>query len=414
MPAEPSRAEFKYFIERQKEEIRTLTEVSRLLTTAADAQEVIQRVARYLHQVFPVSLCGILLLDQKALLLFQFSKISPPDASSAIGQICSRADKDFPSPLQPGELKQRMEDLSGGPGLRSEAAGFLRSSTFAPMVFNGKPMGRLALFSAKPNAFSKEDEHVLAVVAEQLAAVLHAALLMDELRQADLMKDELLAVISHELRIPLTTIQEGTRLLTEGALGAVSPEQQDFLKTVLRNSERLQGLIEEVELASKLITGRISYSFDAVPLAEMLQQVAERFLPVAQSKGVLFSLDSSGPAVPLWADGKRLPQALEHLVENAVQATAQGGTVTLGASDSSDHVVIRVTDTGQGIPAEMMPKLFSKFFTVGGISDRKTGGLGLGLFTAKKIIEAHQGQLQMESQAGQGTRVTVRLPRPPR
>lgn len=340
MQGEPSRAKLKYLIERQREEIRTVVEISQLLSVTTDSQEVIRRVATYLNRTFPLALCGVLLTEQRVLRLIQFAKVAQVDTASAIQQICTETGKDFPQPLREDDFERILEDQSSPPALWAQAAAvYLRSNYFAPMVFNGKPMGRLALFSTKADSFSKEDQHILDIVAEQLASVLHNALLMDELKRADQMKNDLLAIISHELRIPLTTLQEGSSLLLEGVLGPLSEKQTDFLKTIQRNGWRLQGLIEEVELAARLINGRISYTFDEVDLCAVVKDALEALRPMAQAKGVTLSATGADRTIPCQADAKRIGQALGQLLENSVQATPEGGGGT--ASPGADNAECR-------------------------------------------------------------------------
>ncbi len=412
MLSDPTRAELKYLVERQREEIKTINEVGRLLSTSTDPQEIVRRVASYLKQTFPLALCGVLFLEQRILQVIQFTKIAQVDASAAIREICTKTGDGFPEPLKEKEISVNVEDQSAAPGQWAQASiGYLRSSQFAPLAFNGKPIGRLAVFSAKEGALTKEDRHVIDIVSDQLASALHNAFLLDELRRADRLKNDLLAVISHELRIPLTAIQEGSSLLMEGALGPLNAEQADFLATVHKNSLRLQGLIENVELASQLITNKISYAFKTVDASALLKEMGADFLPVAQSKGVALTLSEGSRPIICEADAKRLHQALAQLVKNAIQATPQGGKISAIASENAPGVEILVTDTGTGISPEELPQLLGQFSMTGGVNDRKTGGLGLGLFIAQKIIAGHGGTLELQSQLGTGTKVTISLPK---
>lgn len=408
---EPSRAEFKYLLERQREEIKTINEVGRLLRTTNDPQELVRLVASYLRQTFPLVLCGVLLLDQKILQIIQFAKIAQVDEALAIRELCTKTGTGFPAPQKEEEFTRSVEDRSGDPGQWTQAsAAYLRSSHFVPLSFNGKTMGRLGLFTPKEHAFSEEDQHVFDIVADQLAAALHNAFLLEELRRADRLKNELLAVISHELRIPLTAIQQGSSLLLEGVLGSLTDEQGDFLRTVQKNAQRLQALIEKVELCSHLIVGEIRYQFSPAELAEILKGLQDSFLPLAEQRKVTLTLTGTGRGTCA-VDAKRLGQALAQLVENAIQATPEGGHVSGGCSETPSSVEIQILDTGKGIPPEEIPQQFGQFFSVGGVNERKTGGLGLGLFVAKKILDAHHGTFRIESQVGKGTRITVAIPK---
>ena len=411
MPGEPSRAEFKYLVERQREELKTVNEVGRLLRTTNDPQELVRLVASYLRQTFPLVLCGVLLLDEKVLQLIHFAKIAQVDAANAVRELCAKTGEGFSLPLKEEEFTRTEEDRSSEPGHWAQSSvAYLRSSHFVPLTFNGKTMGRLGLYTPKESAFTQEDQHVFAIVADQLAAALHNAFLLEELRRADKMKNELLAVISHELRIPLTAIQEGTSLLLEGVLGGINEEQGDFLKTVQKNAKRLQGLIEKVELASHLIAGKVTYQFAQADAGEVLRQAGESYRPLAEQRKVALDLAGAGRG-SCAADAKRLGQALAQLLENAIQATPEGGKVGAACSKTPTGVEIQIADTGKGIPPEEMPKQFGQFFSVGGVNERKTGGMGLGLFMAKRILDAHHGAFRLESEPGKGTRAIVQLPK---
>ena len=411
MLTEPSRAELKYFVERQREEIRTINEVGRLLRTASNAEEIDRRVVSYLKQTFPLALCGILLVESRILRLFRFTRVAQADMKEAIRELCAKTGKGFSEPLKEDALTISIEDESG-PGQWAEgSAGYLRSNHLSALLFNEKPLGRLAVFSVKADGFSQEDRHVIDIVADQLAAALHNAFLLEELRRIDRMKTDLLAIISHELKIPLTAIQEGTSLLVDGVVGELVGEQKDFIQTVHRNALRLQRLIEKVDLAGGILAGKISYRMEQADFLEVLKKVESGLASLAQSKGVDLSLAEKNRTMTLAGDARRLVQAVWELVENALQATPQGGSVTATLSEEANDLRLELADTGPGLSPEALSRGFGQFSMIGGINDRKTGGLGLGLFLAQKVVEAHQGRLEIQGEAGKGTRVIVRLPK---
>lgn len=414
MPTEISRAELKYLVERQREEIRAINEVGRIIASSTEPEEIVGGVASYLNRTFSLALCGVLLLEQRFLLGIQFVKIASVDAAAAIREFFATPIEGFPQPLKEESFSKRLDDRSSGPSPWARAGGgYLRSRHGATLTFNDKPIGRLAVFSAKADAFSKEDRHVIDIVANQLAAALHNALLVDKLQRTDRMKNELLAVLSHELKTPLTVIQEASSLLLEGTLGSLSVEQSDFLRTAQKNGLRLQGIIEEVELAAQLITGKIPYRFEETNLEKLLKELEATWRPLAEARGVELSFTRSGRPFCL-ADPRCLSQALGQLVENAIQACSEQEKVSLAVSETPEGPEIQITDGGKGIPDEELPNLFERFHSVGGINDRKTGGLGLGLFLAQRIVAGHGGEISVESQAGQGTQVRIRLPRNPK
>jgi len=223
--------------------------------------------------------------------------------------------------------------------------------------------------------------------------------------EAERLKQELLDVLSHELRIPMTSIQEGVRLLSDGAVGNPTPEQTDVLNTVAGDIERLATLSDKALLATQIISKTLAYQFQALDGRDLLTRVLERYQPKAQARGVRLEVAAGEEPVPGVGDPKRLLGAFGELTENAIQATPKDGTVTLSVASTPDGWQVTVQDTGLGIPERALTTLFKRFGWIGGVDERRPGGVGLGLFIARSIIESHQGTLSAASAIGQGTRM---------
>ena len=408
---ELTQAEFKYLVQRQREEIKTITDVGRLLSSAADPQELIRLVASYLKQAFPIALCGMLLTEQRTLRLIQFAKASQMDLENAARAIRETANQRLAKPLKTEELRHMFDDQSGIAGQGAHAPfSYLRSSHSASLLFDGQTIGLLSVFSGKPDAFTSDDRHVIDIVADQLGAGLRNTFLLDELKRAGELKNQLLNVISHELRIPLATIKEGLSLLGDSSLGPTTADQRDFLHTVTDNAERLERLVEKVVLTTQIVTGQLAYTLQEMDLGVALAELVEQARPLAEAKQVRLERSQAASAMTAPGDAKRLKQALANLIENAIHATAEGGRVRVTCSATAADVAVEIADTGSGIPAEELPAIFDPFRLIGGIDNRKTGGLGLGLFIAKAIVEGHRGTIHLESELGRGTRVAIHLP----
>jgi signal transduction histidine kinase len=228
-------------------------------------------------------------------------------------------------------------------------------------------------------------------------------------RQAEGVKEQLLDVLTHELQIPVTTVREGLSQLTEGILGRVTPDQQEALRLVTQDMERLSGLFEQALLAVQLMTGKVAYALQTISVQQLLDDVETTYKAMASEREV--RLRVVRPEGPLGVSGDRrwLKEAMGQLIKNAVQVTPTSGTVTLSCAEGLGGVEIVVQDSGPGIPNEELTTLFDSFRWVGGIDNRKTGGLGLGLFIANSIIEANRGKLSVTSAVGEGTRMTARF-----
>ncbi len=404
-----SRAELKYFVERQREEIKTLNEVGRLLSTTADPRSLVRLVSSYLHRAFPVALCSVLSLPQRRLYVVPFAPIPQVDVSGAVRLTRDTAARLLNRSVTEDESACLIDDDQPAGWMQSTIS--LRSNLFCSMSVSGQLTGVLGVFSGQANAFNTEDAHAIGIVAEQLAAALRNAVLLDQLRQADELKNQLLSIVSHELSTPLTAIKKGVNLVLEGALGETTDEQRDFLKTVLENADRLERLTQKVKTATELMTGQTKFTFDSFDLRTVLGQVEKTYRPLAVAKGVNLKL-LDAPKPMFWPiDKNHIVVAISQLVENAIQATGSDGLITLKLSATPTEADIVVNDTGSGIAQELIPTLFEQFKSIGEIHNRKMGGLGLGLFIAHALIVGHGGTIEVDSKLEVGTCMTIHLPK---
>ena len=406
---EISRAELKYFVERQREEIKTLNEVGKLLSSTTNPQEIIQLTSSYLHRTFPVALCGIFYAPQKKLHMLPLAPIAQVEIVSALRQIREAASQLFRHPI--AEEDSACPTSASPPNAWMQPTASLRSHLFCPMTVSGQPIGLLGLFSGQSEAFTKEDQHAVGIVAEQLGASLRNAFLVEELRRADELKNELLSIVSHELSTPLTAIKEGVNLVLDGALGEVSADQREFLQTAMENAERLERLMQKVRTATEVMTGQNQFTIEPVDLRSLLANLEKGYLAAAKANGVNLKFVDYPKPCPWQIDKRHAEFALAQLVENAIHATPQDGLVTVRLSVTPLEAEIQVQDTGCGIAKEALPTLFEQFKSIGGIHERKMGGFGLGLYIAKALLTGHHGTITVESAPGEGTRMTVRLPK---
>lgn len=423
MPAmtEPSRAELKYHLERQREEIKTLNEYGKLLSATTEPEQIMQQTSAYLQSVFPVSaLCIIWSLEQRRMMLAPFAPLPQVELDTAVQQVRHAAEQALGRPI-PAE--DTIAQSHAWPAREGQPTTRVRANVTAPLTVKGQLIGLLSLFSGQAEAFTNEDRHAISIVAEQLAAALRNAYLVQELRRADVLKDQLLSIVSHELGTPLTAIKEGVGMVIDGSLGETTPDQVDFLKTVLENAERLERLVEKVKTSAELIAGQAAFAFESFDLRTLVSGVEKTYRPMAKLRKVTFKI-MEYPKPLFWqVDPKRLAQAVSQIAENGLQAAPAGGYVTVSISATAHEAQLCIQDTGEGIakdalPTQMgqiehLPSLFDRFQSLGGIHDRKMGGLGLGLFIAKSMVEGHGGTISVESAPGEGTLMTIHLPKEP-
>ncbi|MNS20120.1 Alkaline phosphatase synthesis sensor protein PhoR [compost metagenome] len=232
----------------------------------------------------------------------------------------------------------------------------------------------------------------------------------EELRQLDRVKADLVSAVSHELRTPLTSIRGFAEFLEDGIGGDLGPEQIEFVRHIQSNTLRLQRLVDDLLDFARLEAGTFKLAFRSSDLRTSLTEVVESLEPLAQEKQV--HLDAGLPADPLLieADTGRVEQVLINLITNAIKFTPPGGHVVVSAHRGPEHVEFSIQDTGIGIANDRLPRVFQKFYQVDATTTREQGGAGLGLSIAKALVEAHGGQIGVESELGRGSTFWFTLP----
>ncbi len=251
----------------------------------------------------------------------------------------------------------------------------------------------------------------------------------DRLKELDRLKSNFLATVSHELRTPLTSIIGYSDMLATGIAGELNEEQGEFVETIRSKGDHLLALISSLLDLGKLEQGRLSLRLEHMDPPALLEEVAKTLAPLAAKKDVEIAVRVDGHLPTVKADPVRVRQVLFNLTENAVKFSPRGGTVTLAvrgieleAGDDGDGMglvllaaprgalELSVTDEGPGIPAEEHPKIFDAFYQVDGSSTRAHGGTGLGLSIVKRLVEAHGGDVWVESEPGRGTTFRLTIP----
>jgi len=227
------------------------------------------------------------------------------------------------------------------------------------------------------------------------------------LRELASLKDDLVAKVSHELRTPLTSVKEGLSLLMDNALGETTADQQDFLKTMDADVDRLTELINNLLDLSKIEAGRMRLARTRLDVREMVQLLLNTYQPILKNRTLRTEL---ADVPPVFADRNRMMQVLTNLLSNAIKFTPEGGTITLRAGSHDSTVSLSIEDSGDGIAPEDLSKLFQKFSQVGPSGKSQSAGTGLGLVICKELTELHKGRIEVTSEVGRGTTFKVLLP----
>ena len=242
------------------------------------------------------------------------------------------------------------------------------------------------------------------------------------LEELDRLKSNFLATMSHELRTPLTSVIGYAEMMAEGLAGHITPEQKEYLTTILGKADQLLGLITSVLDVSSLESGQLALERTQLSLAELVANEVAVFQAQAGRRGIAIQLETVDDSVVL-GDKRKIRQVVSSLLSNAVKFTPDRGNVgvavrrgPLGPADSESSrppaVQLVVVDSGIGIPRDQVAKIFEPFHQVDSSSTRAFGGTGLGLTLAKAYVEAHGGRIWVDTSPGQGSTFVATFPLP--
>ncbi|HEX2123473.1 MAG TPA: ATP-binding protein, partial [Thermoanaerobaculia bacterium] len=227
-------------------------------------------------------------------------------------------------------------------------------------------------------------------------------------QELDRKKDEFLSVASHELRTPLTTIKGYTQLLSQTVNDLAPEERATYINAVLGEIERMMGLISELLDVSRIETNRLQIHPQPIRWIDFIEGRVSAFRVQHPARRIDFSAGT--PETIVVADPDRMRQVVDNLLSNAIKYSPEGSDISVHLSLDDGASLTAVSDHGIGIPRDEIPQLFERFHRARNVSSRYYGGLGLGLYIARAIIEAHGGAITVESEEGHGSTFTVRLP----
>ena len=232
----------------------------------------------------------------------------------------------------------------------------------------------------------------------------------EELKKLDQLKNDFISTVSHELRTPLSISREGISLLLDHIPGEINKKQEQILTTAKDNIDRLARIINDLLDISKIESGRVELKRSLVNFSSLIKHVAYSFELKVRNKGLRLKAVFPEDPIEIFVDSDKIIQVLTNLVGNALKFTEKG-SIEIMAEENESALKCSVSDTGVGIAKEYIPKVFEKFQQFGRTAGGGEKGTGLGLAIAKKIVEMHNGKIEMESEAGKGTKFTFSLPK---
>jgi two-component system phosphate regulon sensor histidine kinase PhoR len=233
-----------------------------------------------------------------------------------------------------------------------------------------------------------------------------------ELKRLEQVRRDFVANVSHELRTPVSSIKGYAETLLEGALKD-REHAESFLKIIYTESERLSALIDDLLSLSRVESGKTRMTLKKCSVADLINRAIAGLKKLAAEKSIVLSVDISPDVAPMRADADMVTQVLLNLIDNAIKYTPEKGAVKIAAGNDAAFIRINVADNGIGIPEKDIPRVFERFYRVDKGRSRDLGGTGLGLSIVKHTVQAHGGEVHVESTLGEGSTFSFTIPAAP-
>ncbi|MCP3098867.1 PAS domain-containing sensor histidine kinase [Myxococcus sp. K15C18031901] len=336
------------------------------------------------------------------------------DDAAGIGKVLRTGVTEFVSELRPEHVSQLARDADHGLAM-SELG--VTAYISVPLMTRGQVLGALTLVNTTPGRrYTQADVRLAEDLARRAASSLDNGRLYTEAQEAVRARDSFLSVASHELNTPLTSLTLNVQALRKqlepwhdsGVPGADSTTAK--VVAVQRQLSRLSSLVRELLDVSRITAGRLRLEREDLDLAALTREMVPRFAEELARAGCALRLEASEPAPGHW-DRLRVEQVLQNLLSNAIKY-GRGRPIDVRVGADETRAWLSVTDEGVGIAPEAQHRLFQRFERLA--SERHYGGLGLGLWIVKQIVDAMDGRILVRSAPGKGSTFTVELPRPPR
>lgn len=305
---------------------------------------------------------------------------------------------------------------------------------FAPINIGEKFFGLIEVF--RETDYTQEDTTCFQTLARQVSLPLENASLYEEIKKTNIkleklerLKSEFISIVSHELRTPLTAIKNSLEICLSGKAGEVSSIMDKFLNMAKRNVTRLSGIINDLLDLSKVEAGKMDFKFEKTAITTPVEFMKNTFENVAKEKNIQLTLEKDDNLCETYIDTQRIEQVMSNLISNAIKFTNENGNITIKIENTkvtdidkskligiekpvfyNNYIKVSVKDSGIGIAAEDLKKVFDQFQQIENSLNRKNGGTGLGLPIAKQLIEAHRGFIWVESELNKGTTFSFAIP----
>lgn len=269
-----------------------------------------------------------------------------------------------------------------------------------PLIAKDMVVGALEAINKRSGEFTNDDLNVLTILGAQAAVAIENARLFQQ--------SDLIAELVHELRTPMASLNTAVQILIRPD---ISKQQHTKLVEIIRDEiNRLSDLTTSFLDLARLEAGRMQFHFTNVYLKGLLEYCIMIMQSRASEKNISISLQLSDENFQIYADQDKIKQVLLNLISNGIKYNYDGGKIVITANENPRYIVISISDTGPGIPPESLPHLFDKFYRVPGM-EKMSPGTGLGLSICKRIVETHEGIIEVQSTLGKGSTFSIQLPK---
>jgi two-component system NtrC family sensor kinase len=409
-------------LQQRIQELRVLERIGQSVAAVLDLDSLFNRIVEASVFITQADEGFLLLLDEESHELYlraaknleaeQVRLLRLKVTDNLLGQVVSTG-----KPLRLGNTEH------AGNKLKVVTGYLVRALLHVPLIAQNRVVGVLSVHNNKTDrAFSQSDQERLAALANYAVIALQNAQLHEaikehaawietaygELKEVSQLKIEFVQNVSHELRVPLTFIKGYVDLLREGAFGEIKPEQEEPLDIIAKRTDRIGRLVSDMLTLQRLESEGIE--FTEVNLEEIAHTAVEDARAAAQRAGVVIEEEIPENLPPILGGPDQLPRVFDNLLSNAIKFSPDGGRITLRIQKEAEQINVYVSDTGIGIPRDKLEHLFARFYRASGSESRRIAGTGLGLSIVKAIVEAHGGQVSVQSQEGKGSTFSFSLP----
>ena len=385
------------------ENARLYTKTDRALAARVEELTTLQRIDQELNAVLDLNqVLDLTLSWAMRALKAKAGALCILNEEGEIEKMTTTKNGDHLAKLQPEEIHMAVQSS------RPITIGKLR--VLVPIRLEGRAIGLMDLQSNGSPQFRVDRSDFARQLADHAAIAIQNARLYEQVHQANRAKSEFVSLVAHELRTPMTSIRGYADMMGKEMVGPLTPQQEEFTRTIRRNVERMQVLVSDLQDVSRIETGLLKLE----PQPTALNEVLEDALHVTQgqieerSQALTVKVPQDLPAVH--ADPTRLAQILINLLSNACKYTPEGGEISVQAWQQDEYVHCAVSDNGVGMSPEDQEQLFTKFFRSESPAVQEMAGTGLGLCIVKNLVEMQGGEIEVESKLGEGTTFTFTVP----